>query len=39
VTMMEEKGVDREEALSAMLTRYVELMHEGEPVHTWPVAP
>ena len=30
-------GLDREEALAAMTRRYTELMHTGEPVHTWPV--
>ncbi|WP_309111821.1 glutamate-cysteine ligase family protein [Saccharothrix sp.] len=37
VALLEERGVEREVALSAMLARYVELMHNGEPVHTWPV--
>ncbi|CAL9646620.1 glutamate-cysteine ligase family protein [Saccharothrix sp. NPDC042600] len=37
VALLEERGVEREVALSAMLARYVELMHHGEPVHTWPV--
>ncbi|NUT99689.1 MAG: glutamate--cysteine ligase [Saccharothrix sp.] len=37
VAALEERGVEREVALSAMLARYVELMHNGEPVHTWPV--
>ncbi|GAA3847683.1 glutamate-cysteine ligase family protein [Saccharothrix violaceirubra] len=37
VTLLEERGATREQALSGMLARYVELMHHGEPVHTWPV--
>ncbi|MFH8558490.1 glutamate-cysteine ligase family protein [Streptomyces celluloflavus] len=31
------QGLDREAALAAMTRRYSELMHTGEPVHTWPV--
>jgi hypothetical protein len=30
-------GLDREAALAATTRRYCELMHLGEPVHTWPV--
>ncbi|MER7396804.1 glutamate-cysteine ligase family protein [Streptomyces sp. NPDC000151] len=30
-------GLDREEALAAMTRRYSELMHEGQPVHEWPL--
>ncbi|MEW2392690.1 glutamate--cysteine ligase [Streptomyces venezuelae] len=30
-------GMSREEALAATTKRYSELMHTGEPVHTWPV--
>ncbi|MEU2117894.1 glutamate--cysteine ligase [Streptomyces sp. NPDC016459] len=30
-------GLDREAALAATTRRYRTLMHEGEPVHTWPV--
>ncbi|RKT52334.1 glutamate-cysteine ligase family protein [Saccharothrix australiensis] len=37
VALLESRGVDRQGALSAMLGQYVELMHGGEPVHTWPV--
>ncbi|ROP38745.1 glutamate-cysteine ligase family protein [Saccharothrix texasensis] len=37
VALLEERGADRDTALSAMLGRYVELSHAGEPVHTWPV--
>ncbi|MGD3105937.1 MULTISPECIES: glutamate-cysteine ligase family protein [unclassified Streptomyces] len=32
------QGLAREAALAAMTRRYSELMHTGEPVHTWPVA-
>ncbi|MFF3381342.1 glutamate--cysteine ligase [Streptomyces sp. NPDC002680] len=32
-----EKGLPRDAALSATTRRYSELMHLGEPVHTWPV--
>ncbi|ATL26122.1 glutamate--cysteine ligase [Streptomyces formicae] len=32
-----ERGLDRESALAATTRRYSELMHAGEPVHTWPV--
>ncbi|MER7047554.1 glutamate--cysteine ligase [Streptomyces jumonjinensis] len=32
-----EAGLEREAALAAMTRRYCELMHEGNPVHTWPV--
>ena len=35
VARLEERGVDRAEALRQMLGRYVELMHSNEPVHTW----
>ncbi|MFG2141558.1 glutamate-cysteine ligase family protein [Streptomyces sp. NPDC048650] len=31
------QGLDRDAALTAMTCRYSELMHTGEPVHTWPV--
>ncbi|MFC6062939.1 glutamate-cysteine ligase family protein [Streptomyces ochraceiscleroticus] len=30
-------GLEREEALAAMTRRYSELMHEGRPVHEWPL--
>lgn len=33
-----ERGLDRRAALVAMTLRYSELMHSGEPVHTWPVS-
>ncbi|MEW1646214.1 MULTISPECIES: glutamate-cysteine ligase family protein [unclassified Streptomyces] len=32
-----EQGLSREAALAATTRRYSELMHVGEPVHTWPV--
>ncbi|MFF1694888.1 glutamate--cysteine ligase [Streptomyces sp. NPDC058257] len=32
-----ETGLGREAALAATTRRYAELMHAGEPVHTWPV--
>ncbi|MFE0326625.1 glutamate-cysteine ligase family protein [Streptomyces sp. NPDC058960] len=32
-----ERGLDRDAALAATTVRYRELMHAGEPVHTWPV--
>ncbi|GGY00008.1 glutamate--cysteine ligase [Streptomyces minutiscleroticus] len=32
-----DSGMSREEALAATTRRYSELMHIGEPVHTWPV--
>ncbi|MFI9583193.1 glutamate-cysteine ligase family protein [Streptomyces sp. NPDC052236] len=32
-----EAGLERDAALAATTRRYCELMHEGEPVHTWPV--
>ncbi|ATE52309.1 glutamate-cysteine ligase family protein [Actinosynnema pretiosum] len=37
VAGLEERGAGREGALAGMLARYVERMHEGEPVHTWSV--
>ncbi|MFE1953991.1 glutamate--cysteine ligase, partial [Streptomyces sp. NPDC059524] len=30
-------GLGRDDALAATTRRYCELMHRGEPVHTWPV--
>jgi gamma-glutamyl:cysteine ligase YbdK (ATP-grasp superfamily) len=30
-------GLDRDAALREMTQRYLALMHEGDPVHTWPV--
>lgn len=32
-----EAGLSRDAALAATTRRYAELMHLGEPVHTWPV--
>ncbi|MFJ8233377.1 glutamate--cysteine ligase [Streptomyces sp. NPDC094448] len=32
-----EAGLEREAALAATTRRYCELMHRGDPVHTWPV--
>ncbi|MGW2915346.1 glutamate--cysteine ligase [Streptomyces asoensis] len=32
-----ETGLSRDAALAATTRRYAELMHLGEPVHTWPV--
>ena len=32
-----ERGVVREQALAAMLDRYLECAASGQPVHTWPV--
>ncbi|WJV50157.1 glutamate--cysteine ligase [Streptomyces flavofungini] len=32
-----ERGLERDAALAATTRRYCELMHTGEPVHTWPV--
>ncbi|MFE6889461.1 glutamate--cysteine ligase [Streptomyces sp. NPDC057694] len=32
-----ESGLARDAALAATTRRYAELMHVGEPVHTWPV--
>ncbi|NED63684.1 glutamate--cysteine ligase, partial [Streptomyces sp. SID10244] len=37
VLAREAAGEDRDAALHGMLGDYVTLMHEGEPVHTWPV--
>jgi hypothetical protein len=31
------KGLGRDAALAATTKRYGELMHSGEPVHSWPV--
>ncbi|MCW7947103.1 glutamate--cysteine ligase [Streptomyces hygroscopicus] len=32
-----DQGLDRDAALATTTRRYSELMHVGEPVHTWPV--
>ncbi|MGC4963263.1 glutamate--cysteine ligase [Gordonia sp. DT101] len=36
VLAREAAGEDRDAALHGMLGDYITLMHEGEPVHTWP---
>ena len=35
VDRLQDRGANRDEALRRMLHRYVDNMHEGEPVHTW----
>lgn len=37
VLARQQAGEDRDRALHGMLKDYATLMHEGEPVHTWPV--
>ncbi|GAB3583254.1 glutamate-cysteine ligase family protein [Amycolatopsis endophytica] len=37
VAESEARGAERESALTAMLSRYLELSRGGEAVHTWPV--
>lgn len=37
VSMFEKHGLDRQAALHNMLARYIEHMHTGAPVHTWPL--
>jgi gamma-glutamyl:cysteine ligase YbdK (ATP-grasp superfamily) len=37
VAQLEQRGADREAALTGMLRRYIDLMHAGNPVHTWPI--
>ncbi|ALG06041.1 hypothetical protein [Kibdelosporangium phytohabitans] len=37
VAKLEQRGMSRDRALVGMLRAYIELMHTGEPVHTWPV--
>ncbi|HEV2778180.1 MAG TPA: glutamate--cysteine ligase [Actinophytocola sp.] len=37
VALLESRGHTREDALLAMLRRYIGLMQAGDPVHTWPV--
>jgi gamma-glutamyl:cysteine ligase YbdK (ATP-grasp superfamily) len=39
VSQLELGGMDRETALTAMLSRYIDLMHDGKPVHEWPIDP
>ncbi|MEI7913122.1 MAG: glutamate--cysteine ligase [Mycobacteriaceae bacterium] len=36
VNRLEDRGLDRREALAEMLRGYCELMHSNTPVHTWP---
>jgi hypothetical protein len=36
-TLQKSYGLDRDAALREMTQRYLALMHEGDPVHTWPV--
>ncbi|MQA61852.1 MAG: glutamate--cysteine ligase [Actinophytocola sp.] len=38
VDRLERDGLDRENALRAMLIEYLGLMHGGDPVHEWPLA-
>ena len=35
VDRLQDRGANRDEALRRMLHRYVDNMHEGEPVHRW----
>ncbi|SFP46351.1 hypothetical protein SAMN05421810_102660 [Amycolatopsis arida] len=37
VAAEEDRGADREAALTRMLARYLELSRTGDPVHTWPL--
>jgi hypothetical protein len=37
VAKLEDRGLDRDAALVAMLRRYITHMQSGEPVHTWPL--
>jgi gamma-glutamyl:cysteine ligase YbdK (ATP-grasp superfamily) len=37
VELLEDRGADRQTALSQMLKLYVEHMHGNQPVHTWPL--
>jgi hypothetical protein len=37
VALAQERGADREAALSEMLSRYLDLSRAGTPVHSWPV--
>jgi gamma-glutamyl:cysteine ligase YbdK (ATP-grasp superfamily) len=36
-TLQKSYGLDRDAALREMTQRYLALMYEGDPVHTWPV--
>jgi hypothetical protein len=33
----EQRAMERRDVLRAVLSRYIELMHSNEPVHTWPL--
>jgi len=37
VQRLEDRGMDRADALRGMLEHYVRAMHTNEPVHTWPL--
>ena len=37
VHALEQRGLDRQQALTEMLRRYCELMHRNDPVHTWEI--
>jgi len=37
VALLEQCGAERDAALKGMLHAYMELMHDGSPVHTWPI--
>jgi hypothetical protein len=37
VALLEQCGAGRDAALRGMLRGYMELMHDGSPVHTWPI--
>jgi hypothetical protein len=37
VAQLEARGASRENAVLGMFRRYVDLMHTGEPVHSWPI--
>jgi gamma-glutamyl:cysteine ligase YbdK (ATP-grasp superfamily) len=34
---LRDRGLERHEALTRMTRRYMELMRQGDPVHTWPL--
>ncbi|PRX50225.1 hypothetical protein B0I33_102344 [Prauserella shujinwangii] len=38
VALAEERGLDRDSALAAMLAKYLEFSRAGEPVHSWPLS-
>ncbi|AXN52575.1 glutamate-cysteine ligase family protein [Mycobacterium marinum] len=37
VAALQDRGMNRDDALAEMLRRYCEHMHANEPVHTWPI--